>query len=286
MGFNIVFINTNWGKKRDIDDAEIAVLRKDGYSGLEVNVASSGMQKSVDIVDRLGANDFIFIAQQWQPTVIESVDQYIERLKINLDNIAALNPRFINSHTGKDFYSFDDNCRVIDIIEQFSIDTGIPVYHETHRGRFAFHASGMLPYLKAFPSLQLTADFSHWCTVSESMLQNQQEIIDQIIPHVKYIHARIGHEEAPQVNDPAAPEWADHVQYYYNWWDSIIKSNKTDGRTEICICPEFGPVPYMPTKPYTKEPIADQDAVNLWMLRQLENRYSGQVLLRPGVRKS
>ena len=99
--------------------------------------------------------------------------------------------------------------------------------------------------------------------------------MDRVIPHVRYIHARIGHEEAPQVNDPAAPEWADHLQRYYQWWDSIIEMNKSTGASKMYICPEFGPVPYMPAKPYTREPIADQDSVNLWMLRQLKKRYAG-----------
>ena len=59
---------------------------------------------------------------------------------------------------------------------------GIRVLHETHRGRFAFHTASLLPYLHRFPQLRLTADFSHWCTVSESLLSDQQGLLNQIIP--------------------------------------------------------------------------------------------------------
>src|SRR5579863_2364728 len=218
MAPEIVYINPNWGKKHIIDSAEIADLKMEGYSGLEVNVAASG-PNSAEIVRCLHENGFIFVAQQWLPSAIETVDRYITRLKKNLDDIAELKPEFINSHTGKDYFSFDDNCRIIEITKQFSTATGIPFYHETHRGRFPFHAASTIPYLEAFPDLELTADFSHWCTVSESMLQDQQQNMDRVIHHVRYIHARVGHEEAPQVNDPAAPEWADHLQRYYQWWD-------------------------------------------------------------------
>ncbi|HVV53941.1 MAG TPA: hypothetical protein VHC47_01375, partial [Mucilaginibacter sp.] len=251
MPSQIIYIKTHWGNKKEVDEAAIADLKSEGYSGLEVNVAASG-EKIKQIAGCLHANDSIFVAQQWLPPAAESVDQYIGRLEKNLETIATLRPLFINSHTGKDYFSFDDNCRVIQVIDDFTNDTCIPVYHETHRGRFAFHAKTTLAYLEAFPDLQLTADLSHWCNVSESMLQDQQEIIAQVLPRVRYIHARIGHEHAPQVNDPAAPEWKAHLEYFFDWWDRIIQHHQ--GR--MFICPEFGPVPYMPSKPYTREPLA------------------------------
>jgi sugar phosphate isomerase/epimerase len=263
----ITYIKTNWGNKREINDASISSFRKEGYSGLELNVAATG-SPSREIVNRLHANDFLFIAQQWLPPANESADQYIDRLKANLDTIAGMKPKFINSHTGKDYFSFEDNCQVIAIMEDFTKSTGIPIYHETHRGRFPFHAKTTLAYLKEFPSLEFTADLSHWCNVSESMLQDQQDTIEQMISHVRYIHARIGYEHSPQVNDPAAPEWKDHLERFFGWWDAIVQSNK-----EMYICPEFGPVPYMPAEPYTRKPISEQDRVNSWMLKQLQHRY-------------
>lgn len=268
----ITYIKANWGNKHSITDAAISNFRKEGYSGLELNVAATG-SVSKDIVDCLHANEFLFIAQQWLPPANESADQYIDRLKANLDTIASMKPKFINSHTGKDYFSFEDNCRVIELMEQFTKATGVSIYHETHRGRFPFHAKTTLGYLKQFPNLEFTADFSHWCNVSESLLHDQQEILEQVISHVRYVHARVGYEHSPQVNDPAAPEWTDHLHRFFGWWDQIIQSNKEQGITEMYICPEFGPMPYMPALPYTREPVADQDKVNAWMLQQLQRRY-------------
>jgi sugar phosphate isomerase/epimerase len=273
MSQDITYIKANWGNKNEVNDAAIESFRTEGYSGLELNVAATG-PKSAEIVKCLHDNDFSFIAQQWLPPASETVGQYIGRLKANLDTIAAMTPKFINSHTGKDYFSFDDNCRVIEVMAQFTRATGIKIYHETHRGRFPFHAKTTLGYLKQFPNLEFTADFSHWCNVSESLLQDQQDTIDQVIPHVRYIHARVGYEHSPQVNDPAAPEWKDHLERFFGWWDSIIQSNRDRGNAEMYICPEFGPIPYMPSHPYTRIPIADQDGVNSWMLKQLISRYS------------
>ncbi|QEC61560.1 sugar phosphate isomerase/epimerase family protein [Mucilaginibacter ginsenosidivorans] len=271
MQFQINFIKTCWGQK-DPNLSFINELERDGYSGAEVNVCSTG-SKAGEIARALKDEGLVFVAQQWLPPKLETTDQYIDQLRSNLDDIEALRPAFVNSHTGKDFFSFEDNCRVIGIINEFSVQSGIPVYHETHRGRFAFHADSLLPYLEVFKDLKLTADFSHWCVVSESLLQDQQEILEKIIRHVKYIHARIGHAQGAQVNNPSAPEWKGHLDQFFSWWDAIIDKNKKAGEPGIFICPEFGPVPYMPAEPFTLTPVASQDKVNDWMLRQLRSRY-------------
>jgi hypothetical protein len=79
----------------------------------------------------------------------------------------------VNSQTGKDFFSFDENVRILERAFAIQQATGVKIVHETHRGKFSFHGRTLLPYLERFPDLRLTADFSHWCNVSESLLQDQ-----------------------------------------------------------------------------------------------------------------
>jgi hypothetical protein len=141
--------------------------------------------------------------------------------------------------------------------------------HETHRGRFSFHAASLLPYLKKFPEMELVGDFSHFCAVSESMLADQQEILQQIIPHVSHIHARVGFEQGPQVNDPQAPEWQGHLKHFASWWQQIIDSRKLSGHSLFTITPEFGPAPYMPTAPYTQQALSNQWDNNVFMREYL-----------------
>jgi hypothetical protein len=186
--------------------------------------------------------------------------------------LAAYQPLFINSHTGKDYYSFDDNCRAIETALNVSSKTSISILHETHRGRFSFHASTLLPYLKKFPEMELVGDFSHFCTVSESMLHDQQAILDQIIPHVSHLHARVGFEQMPQVNNPFAPEWKDHLDRFTGWWSQVLAHQKSAGKKEFTITPEFGPPPYMPVMPFTQAPLSDQWEVNLKMREYLKGR--------------
>ena len=88
-----------------------------------------------------------------------------------------------------------------------------------------------------------------------------------------HIHARIGHQEGPQVSDPRAPEWATAADAHFAWWDTVLKRKKERGE-EMTILTEFGPPDYMPTLPYTREPLADQWAINVNMLQTLRKRYS------------
>lgn len=38
------------------------------------------------------------------------------------------------------------------------------------------------------------------------------------------------------------------------------------GTTILPVCPEFGPVSYMPTEPFTGKPLSDQWEINKWMM--------------------
>jgi hypothetical protein len=215
--------------------------------------------------------NFIFIAQQVLSNKNETVLEYTQRMADRLNFLITLKPNYINSHTGKDFYNFSDNCSIIEYAEQLSKSSGIPIWHEIHRGRFSFHAKTLLSYLELFPNLQLIADFSHFCVVSESNLEDQSTILAKIYPHIKHIHARVGFEQSPQVNNPFAPEWKNHLEHYLNWWNEIIAVHEKRKVPELTITPEFGPFPYMPQEPFTQKPLANQWETNLEMKNYLQH---------------
>ena len=152
-------------------------------------------------------------------------------------------------------------------------ETGIKICHETHRSRMMFAAPVARQYIDKIPELRITFDVSHWCNVSESLLQDQQETVDMALQRVDHIHARIGHPEGPQVNDPRAPEWDEAMKAHFAWWDKIVEMKKQQGE-RLTILTEFGPPTYMPTLPYTQQPLADQWAINVHMMELLRKRYS------------
>jgi len=264
----IKYICTYWGQNTTPIESFVEKARSAGYDGIELKVPfDTGFVATLQKVVK--HHDAILVAQQWLPPKKESVELYRIRLTNYLTHLVSLSPVFINSHTGKDYFSFEDNCSLIETCMEISEQTGVGIIHETHRGRFSYHASSLLPYLEKYPDLEINADFSHFCNVSESLLEDQEEIIDTIIPSVRYIHARVGFAQSAQVNHPFAPEWEPALNRFVSWWQKIVNHALERGEKVFHICPEFGPVPYMPALPFTQKPVADQWQINLEMMKYL-----------------
>lgn len=201
--------------------------------------------------------------------------KHLEEFIIMTDEAATQTiqrPLYINCHSGRDFFSYDQNKAFIDHTTGLSRQTGIIICHETHRSRILYSAPAARHYIDTIPELRITFDVSHWCNVSESLLQDQQETLDLTLSRVDHIHARIGHPEGPQVNDPRAPEWEPALKAHFDWWDKVVEAKKKSGEP-LTILTEFGPPDYMPTLPFTRDPLADQWAINVHMLQLLRKRY-------------
>ena len=99
--------------------------------------------------------------------------------------------------------------------------------------------------------------------VSESLLEDQEEAIQKAIPHVLHLHARVATEQASQVNNPFAPEWANHLERFTNIWQNVVSYHKD--KEQFSITPEFGPFPYMPQEPFTQKPLSNQEGINTKM---------------------
>ena len=270
----IKYICTYWGSEHQSAKEFLSIVIANGYDGVEINFPDDAnfvveFMEELETIRKTSNSDFIFIAQQVLSNKNETVNEYIERITERLEYLTALKPDYINSHTGKDFYDLSDNCKIIEITEQISRDSGIPIWHEIHRGRFSFHLKTLLKYLDIYPKLKLIGDFSHFCVVSESNLEDQKDLLEKIYPNIKHIHARIGFEQSPQVNNPFAPEWEKHLERYLNWWKEIIENHKNN-YSQITITPEFGPFPYMPEEPFTKKPLSNQWEINLQMKKYLQ----------------
>jgi len=178
----------------------------------------------------------------------------------------------INSHTGRDIFSFEENVQIFQHVTQLSQSSGIPILIETHRGRPTYSAIETRKYLEAVPELRLTADFSHWMVVHESDLADQHANLELAITHADYIHARVGYAEGPQIPDPRAPEWEHAVATHLKLWQQIIDQHKRNGRENFYITPEFGPPAYMHTAPFTNQPVGNVWEQNVYMKELLLNR--------------
>lgn len=271
--YDLKIMATSWGFQGTID-AFCAKAKKEGYDGIELWWPANNKKVQDEIFAALKTHELEigFLCGGSQPDPQEHLDFY----KKMIDAAAKQDikrPLYINNHSGKDYYSFEDNKKFIEYSLALAKETGILICHETHRGRMLYAAHVTREYLKKFPELRLTLDISHWCNVHESLLADQRETVNLALERTDHIHARIGHAEGPQVNDPRAPEWEPVVKQHFEWWDKIVERKKQKGE-RMTILTEFGPPDYMPTYPYTRQPLADQWAINVHMMHLLRKRYS------------
>ncbi len=269
--FRLLIMATDWGFDGNRDQF-CAAAKKEGYDGIEVwwPGDEKGQNELFDAVKKHGLQ-LGFLCGGWQSNHQEHLDTF----KKNID-AAATNkyqrPVYINCHSGRDYFSYDQNQLFIDHTTQLTKKTGVPIYHETHRGRMMFAAHITRNFIEKNPDLRLTFDVSHWCNVHEGLLGDQKETVDLALERTEHIHSRIGHAEGPQVNDPRAPEWENAIKTHLAWWDKVIERKKQKGE-QMTILTEFGPPDYLPTLPYTKQPVADQWAINVYMMNLLRKRY-------------
>ncbi|MBG47295.1 MAG: xylose isomerase [Pseudozobellia sp.] len=264
----LLFFQTDWGRSISWD-AFCEKTKAAGYDGLETwfptnekdaQELKAALQKHDLLVGFLnGTNKSLSFE--------ESLKAYTD----NFEKIAAWKPSYINCHTGGDFLTFEQNSAYIKAANEASKKYDIPIYHETHRGRFSFNLVDTKKYVKAIPDLKLNLDISHWMVVHESLLEAQQEELKEIIDRSYHIHARVGHAEGPQVSDPQAPEWKKAVERHLNIWEEIIRK-RWQKQDYFTVTTEFGPPDYMPTLPYSHLPVTDQWQANVYMMQALKKR--------------
>ena len=268
-GYGLKVLATNWGFAGD-RKAFADKVAQDGYDGVENWVPQDpGDRKDFLSVMKDRGLSFGLLVGGSDPDPVKHLYQFQKALDIALE----MSPLYINCHSGKDWFSFEDNMKILETGNRQAEKSGIPVCHETHRGRMMYSAPVASEFLKRMPQVKLTADLSHWCNVHESLLEDQPDALRLALSRTEHIHARIGHAQGPQVNDPRAPEWEKAVATHLSWWDVVVSRKKKEGKL-MTVLTEFGPADYMPTTPYARNPLANQWAVNVHMKDLLRKRYS------------
>ena len=262
---------TNWGFPGSLE-VYCAKVKEEGYNGIEIWwPLEKNAQDELFALLKKYQLDVGFLCGGSDSHYQIHFDQFVKMI----DGAAyqtIQRPLYINCHSGRDYFTYDQNKTFIDHTLELSKKTGLVICHETHRSRILYAAPVARQYMEKIPDLRITLDISHWCNVHESLLADQQETVNLALSRVDHIHARIGHSEGPQVNDPRAPEWENAVKSHLAWWDIVLEQKKKNGQ-QMTILTEFGPPHYMPALPYTLQPLADQWAINVYMMKLLRKRY-------------
>lgn len=259
---NIIFSKSKWEMWDDSCEVFLQRTKEDGFSATEIYLRS--VQETPDEIVALHREHGLDLIAQIL-TEGDTPDAHLRSLEEQMEFAMRCNPLFVNHHAGRDRFSFEDNVRIFQRLIDLSHETGLPMLVETHRGRPTYSAVETRKYLDALPELHLTADFSHWMVVHESDLSDQPETLDLAIQRSHHIHARVGYEEGPQVPDPRAPEWEQHVSRHLTLWQQIVDVHQQRGTEVLTITPEFGPPNYMHTLPFSNEPVGDVWKINVYM---------------------
>lgn len=258
----ILFTKSKWEMWNDSLYHFVERVIMDKFDGSELYFDSLSDKPKV-IKDMHESNELFLIGQIL--TDGKNLSEHIDSFNKQADFALEAGSKFVNVHAGRDYFSFNDNLKLIEHINQFSKKCGIEFLIETHRGRLTYSLIDTIKYLEASSELKLTADFSHWMVVHESDLSNQTAGLEKSINRSFHIHARVGYEEGPQITDPSAPEWKTHLDNHLSIWQRIIDQRKTEGRELITITPEFGPPNYMHTLPFSNKPVSDTWEMNIKM---------------------
>lgn len=266
----VKILATNWGFTGSHDEF-CQKAKVTGYDGIEVWVPADekSLGEMLETTARHGL-EIGLLAGSGSRRFDEHLPQYERAVRL----AASAKPLYVNTHAGRDHFAFEENRRVLETGLAIAAQTGVPVLCETHRARCAFSANATRELMEKIPGLRLTADLSHWCCVHEGLLGGYETTVALALERTDHVHARVGHGEGPQVNDPRAPEWADAVRAHLGWWDKIMEHKAAAGARHMTFLAEFGPPHYLPALPYTMQPVANQWDVNAYMMKMLRERYA------------
>lgn len=287
----IHFVKSLWGvtEKQGNTPAQWSNLfrriKEEGYQAIETPV-SVAQQDSKLFTSALQEHGLYYIAQIHTcnysakgHVVSRVVKDHLDSLQSLASAAKDLGAKFINSHSGHDSWSLDENIEFFNGAMAIQNSLGIKISHETHRRRSLYNPWITSKIISAVPTIDITADLSHWVVVCERVFDPTEgdddwpAILEQVANRCFHVHARVGFSEGPQVSHPGDPFYARALEHHLSWWKKIVDTHKSLGTHPIItIEMEFGPPPYLHILPFTDcQPVTDLWDVNDWMKTKLHD---------------
>lgn len=243
-----------WGMTRSLPE-QVERVASAGYDGFELWPEQHEISREdlVKLAKSYNLKMIVGTALQAQTEIAPKVKQ-----------LSEYEPVRINLHSGRDSMTHDEGCSFFEEALRIEDSIGVPIGHETHRGRILFTPWDTAYYLRQFDKLKLTADYSHWVNVCERLPEDQSNALMAANRAVVHIHGRVGYEEGPQVPDPSASEYASQLHWHEEQWRQIRSFYEQNGQDTLTFTPEYGPPNYLHTLPHTNVPVADLWNVCLW----------------------
>jgi sugar phosphate isomerase/epimerase len=285
---DLLLFHSLWGFEGSLE-AAIGRAQSRGFDGLELNLRHPVLLERplADAADQVRQANLRLVVElvtggDYVPDLACGVDGHLAELEQQLDACPGLAPLKVTVITGSDSWSWREQERFWPRAIALAQASGLAVSFETHRSRSLANPWAMADWLAAFPGLRLTADLSHWCVVAERLMTPELAPIQAMAAHVDHIHARVGHAQGPQVNHPFAPEHQQALAAHLACW-KVFAASQANRQAQhlgdplpprpLTLTPEFGPDGYLPTLPFTNQPVADLLEINTkiaaWLRQEL-----------------
>jgi sugar phosphate isomerase/epimerase len=261
-----------WGVN-DTWEVAFPKIKAEGFTAIESPMP--GDAEAGRFKDLLKRHGFDYVAMAF--TGGASVGEHVKSFEDQLKRAGSFGATQLTCHSAVDSLSPADADAYFSQVLKIEKDHGLTVAHETHRGRLLFNPWQTRDLLNEHADLKLCCDFSHWVCVAERLLGDCEDIIALAASRAAHLHSRVGYEEGPQVPDPRAPEYKNHLETHEKWWDVIWTSQKSRGMKVSTLTPEFGPPGYMHTLPFVNVPVANLWDICKWVADRQKARFVARV---------
>ena len=240
---------TLWGVTQPLAEL-LPQLKARGYQGVEACMPFTSPADRAALLSACRAGTISKVVLMLQ-TSGDSVSQHLASLDAQLAEAVAFSAHAhcINIHGGADSWSFSQSSEYfagfLQLEQKYKpLGLGMPLLHETHRGRILYSPWASVPLLRAFPTLLLTADLSHWVVVGERHLAAEE--LELVAARTRHIHARPCSPNQIQLRSCASPHHAADLEAFKGYWRTIFKAQIALGTGPCSVDPELGPFPYHP----------------------------------------
>src|SRR2546423_13617137 len=126
--FELKILATNWGFPGTLEEY-CAKVKKEGYDGIEIwwPMEKAGQDELFRLLQKYGL-EVGFLVGAYQPDYQEHFD-YFNKMIDGAATNTVQKPLYINCHSGKDFFSFDQNKTFIDHTTELNKRTGVLICH-------------------------------------------------------------------------------------------------------------------------------------------------------------
>lgn len=126
-GFSLKIMAPYWGFNGSVKGF-CRKAKQDGYDGVEILWSQSISQELFEALNEYKL-EVGFLCRGDEPAPDSHLSTFQRVLKEAVDN-KHQKPLYINVHSGKDFFTYEDNKKFIDSTVRYAKETGVPIYHE------------------------------------------------------------------------------------------------------------------------------------------------------------